>query len=75
MRKGQGTEPEAREKLRAAMNGPEVREKRRRGYDGRGSTICEACREGNCKACDGGDCRCVCSLELDRKIIPKRHAG
>ena len=69
MRKGEKMSAGQREKLRAALNRPEVREKRHRRIDSRGNVLCAACRDGNCNACNGGDCRCVCALELDRKVV------
>ncbi len=63
--------PEVREKLRAGMErataaGHGPGRPKGRSQD---EVLCEACREGNCNACDGGDCRCVCALELDWKIV------
>ena len=82
--------PEVREKLRAAWNRPEVREKRCAGIararaEGRcpgrpngfqeDNVLCAACRSGNHLACDGGECRCVCALELDVKLPRKWRAA
>ena len=79
-----------REKLRAAWNRPEVREKRCAGIararaEGRcpgwpngfqeDNVLCAACRSGNHLACDGGECRCVCALELDVKLPRKWRAA
>jgi len=95
VRKGQAVPPEVREKRRAAMNRPEVREKLRAAqqaasakpevrekrraaqlaaWANRNNLVCAACRDGNCLACDGGGCRCVCSLEMDRKVVRRAAA-
>ena len=75
-KRGPGS-PEVREKLRAAQTAawanPEVREKRRAAQMQARlcrAQQCQACYEGNCLACDGGKCKCICSAEMDRKVIP-----
>lgn len=45
----------------------------RRAARARPAFLCAACAQGDCLRCDGGDCRCTCSLDLDRKH-PQRIA-
>jgi hypothetical protein len=74
-------DPEVRQRMSAArkkaLADPEVRQRisaARKSKNRRREYLCEACYDGNCLACDGEGCRCVCSIELDRKRPVRRVA-